>query len=66
VAKTSFAICQMRIPHSPHTPPKINRSAINHQVRRAGTKMAAHGCPQQHSKLAILSAAVHKREKRFG
>ena len=37
------------------THPTINQSAINYQVRRVGTKMVAHGWPQQHSKLVILS-----------
>jgi hypothetical protein len=43
-------------PTHPHTPHDHNQSAINYQVRRVGTKMVAHGCPQQHpNKLVILS-----------
>jgi hypothetical protein len=56
VAKTSFSICQMRIPHSP-TP---QYQSISHKLPSlqgaVGTKMVAYGCcPQQHSKLVILS-----------
>jgi hypothetical protein len=55
VAKTSFAICQTDADPTLPTHPTTNRSAMNYQVRRVGTKMVAHGFPQQHSKLVILS-----------
>ena len=49
------------------THPTTNRSAINYQVRRVGTKMVAHGWPQQHSKLVLLSKMLEIQCKnRFG
>jgi hypothetical protein len=49
------------------THPTINQSAIKYQVRRAGTKTDAHGWPQQHSKLVILSKTVYCQcQKSFG
>jgi hypothetical protein len=49
------------------THPAINQSAMNYQDRRVGTKMVAHGWPQQHSKLVLLSKLVEIQCKnRFG
>jgi hypothetical protein len=54
-------------PTLPTHPILASQSAINYQVRRVGTKMVAHGWPQQHSKLVLLSQMVEIQCKnRFG